>query len=102
LKHEHMKPTAFPRLVWMTVIVAVVNFPLLGCSQSTEPPTEAAPRYKPHPPSKKTPNGPLIDPNPVPHSSLPDKTVVGVQRPIALLTEASCISRLSGAELWYV
>jgi hypothetical protein len=64
-----MNYTALTRLVWMTVIVAIVNFPLLGCSQSIETPPEAAPRNKPiytHQPSKKTPDGPLIDPNPVP------------------------------------
>jgi hypothetical protein len=64
-----MKHTAFPRLVWMTVIVAIVNFPLLGCSQSIGAPPEAAPMNKPmytHQPSKTTPDRPLIDPNPVP------------------------------------
>jgi hypothetical protein len=62
-----MNHTGFPRLDWITVTVAIVNFPLLGCSQSIEaPPPENKPMYTyTHQPSKPTPDRQLIDPNPV-------------------------------------
>jgi hypothetical protein len=70
---KNINYTALTRFVWMTVIVALVDLSLLGCSQQTAAPpspakvtnsSERAAVHKPLP-KPESPDGPLVDPSPV-------------------------------------